>query len=499
MPIISHATLAICCTACIHLAFSRLLNQVSFFALRWIDVCQNHSDGPRVERVLGCFPHVLDLWCGSDFNILGHSWYPSTFSTTPSPRRQCKCLGDCIELIAFACRQPSSMLSKGVPNQRYRLRLYAAMRVGEATNPGPDHLTVTFGVTNPTTIYRKSHLAVDLGVDTLLLSETAATVPVQSQETAAFRRQGFVSVWGQPMLPHRQSDRDAGNDSYKGVAAGVSIHSIHPIRPSRLGDTSDWYEAGRFQQAFIQFPHHEFQLINIYGYPSCGRKAKQHTNQLISHALHIAASTTFPLILCGDFNHHPDDLDSLRPLWDMGFRTAEQLYRQKYGRDMPPTFQESTRHDVAIFSPSIVPLVTKVWVDEQKLVAGHNPLCFEMQLPDSALYKQQWRMPQTWICYDPKKDVIAQHFQPPDFPADSHPLQVWTQAVEDAVHLAIQQDMQQTTDQPAPGLPKSHRGRCRPFQIKKPLCPAVSSQLGMTTIHLQLTSLACALNNSQNR
>ena len=439
-------------------------------ALRSISLVQIQSgDCQLVYWETGCFPHVRDLWCGSDSKVPGNLAAPPTLSHTIETRRQCKHTGRVIDL-RHGTRQLRCKLKSQHQSHQYRLRLHVAERIGEAANPGPTSC-VTFAVTNPTTIYRKSSLATDLGVDTLILSENAATVPVQNLEAAAFRQQGYTTVWGHPMLPHRQSDRDAGNDSHKGVAAGVSIHSLHRIRASNLRDTSDWFEAGRCQHAFIQFPKHEFQILNLYGYPSCKPKARLNTNKLIAHALDRAATNTFPMILCGDLNHHPDDLDSLRPLWEHGFQTAEQIYFRLYGQQLPPTFQEATRNDVAIFSPTIVPFVTRVWVDDQHLVAGHNPLCFEFTLPDTSLHRQQWRLPKTWISFQPKPDLIAKHFQVPDFSNQDHPLQVWSTAVEKAVHSAIQEESSKDPAQETIGLPKSHRGRCQPFKITKTPLP----------------------------
>ena len=430
-----------------------------------------HQNGSNdeVEWEMACFPHVRDLWCGSRFKLPGSLAPLPTFSPTSIPRGQCS-----PDVRGLSQLQPLPRPS----NSRwqfclrlFRLTFYAAIRVGEADNPGPSHTSVKFGVTNPTTIYKKGHLATDLDVDVLLLSETAATVSVQTLESKSFRERGYQTVWGHPMLPHRQTDRDAGHDTFKGIAAGVSTHSRFPIRPTRLRDTSEWFEAGRIQQVFLQFPHHEFQLINIYGFPANDRKAKLKTNQLIDHAISIAMTNTFPIILCGDFNHHPDDLDALKPLWDKGFRTAAQIYQQVTGHPIPPTFQEATSNDVAIFAPSLVPMVQKVWVDNQKLVAGHNPLCFEMHLPNETMFQQIWRLPKTWLSLDPKKEMISKNFQPPNYHNSNNPLLDWSMSVEDAVHHALR-DESDSLDQAGPsGLPRSHRGRCLPPRITQQPCP----------------------------
>ena len=429
----------------------------------------DYGSSGMVEWEMICFPHVRDLWCGNGFKLPGNHAPLPTFSPASIPRGQCSIQTCCID---SSMMHPTPSRSRWIFSnfRSYRLSPYAAIRVGEADNPGPSHLSVKFGVTNPTTVYKKGYLANDLGVDVLMLSETAATNSVQLLESRSFRERGYHTVWGHPTLPHRQTDRDSGNDTFKGIAAGVSTHAKYPIRSTRLGDTSEWFEAGRFQQVFIQFPHHEFQILNIYGYPANDRKARLKTNQLIDHAITVAMTNTFPMILCGDFNHPPDDLEALHPLWERGFMTAAQLYHHFTGFPLPPTFQESTRNDVAIFSPTIVPMIKKIWIDDQKLVAGHNPLCFEMHLPDSDSFQQTWHMPKTWIPLDPNKPLIAKHYVAPNFQNDPNPLLTWSASVEAAVHQAIKEETAQQ-DLPGPtGLPKSHRGRCQtPCITKRPL------------------------------
>ena len=413
----------------------------------------------------GGFPHVIDLWCESSLRVPQHSPARVTISPTSIPGFQCQTIG----FKSNHFPKPRSRLQCSFRQPQYRLRLYVSMRIGEASNPGPSLTTTTvkFAVTNPTSIYQKASLARDLAVDMLMLSETAATCSVQTVESRNFRQYGFDSIWGSPVQPHQHLSAD----SFKGVASGVSMHSVFPIRNSKLSDTTEWYSAGRIMQAFVQFPHHEFQIITVYGYPSNNRQAKYHTNQLLRHAIAQAQMNTFPLILCGDFNHHPDDLECLQCLWDQGFRTAEQLYQQQTGLNLPPTFRDSTRNDVAIFAPSIAAMVTKVWVDDQHHVPGRNPLCFELQLPNTMLFQQTWKLPQTWLPLQPKPELIAKNFVVPDASQDQHPLFAWSQSVEKAVHLALQEDIQCQDSQQFPGLPHNFRGRCKPVTIKKKPLP----------------------------
>ena len=358
---------------------------------------------------------------------------------------------------------------------------FAAVRVGEAKNPGPvlpdseesepaiqaqSAQRLTFAVTNPTLIHQKSHLLNQLGVDTMMLSETAATSKVQSMEQGNFKKLGYSSIWGPPMLPHHHH---APVGSLKGIASGVSNHSRFPIRSSRCQPDSDWSQAGRFLTTFLQLPELEIQIITLYGYPANYQAARLKTNQLLKFAIDSAFQTAFPTIICGDFNHHPNDLDSLQPLWDQGYQTAEQIHLRLTGEQLPPTFQVSTRNDVAIFSPELAKLVVEVWVDQQHLVANHNLLCFALQVPGEPLTHQTWKLPHTWLHLQPKTALIEKYFREPTFVHDKCPLKQWSQAVEKAVHLALKDEISQSNSGQFPGLPKKCRGRCNgPKIVKSP-------------------------------
>ena len=440
---------------------------------------QIHNRAPW-SLVLGQPSHVLDLWCEGKPMGCTSLVRTETYFTAIRNRDQCRFM----DKFSDQSQPFPSQLRSKLPFRHYSFRLdpFAATRIGEAANPGPESvdseesfatpvtrepLRLTFAVTNPTLIYQKSKLPLNLGVDTIMLSETAATSTVQSIETGNFRRNGYTSIWGQPMMPHHHH---APEGSLKGAAAGVSNHSRYPIRVPRVPQDSEWYQAGRILKTFLRLPKHEIQLITAYGYPANHPSARLKTNQLLQFAVDQAFQTTFPTIICGDFNHHPDDLEALQPLWNRGYQTAESIYRKLTGQMLPPTFQVSTRNDVAIFSPELAALITAVWVDEQHLIANHNPLCFSMTIPDKPLHQQTWKLPHTWLHLHPKTHLIEKHFQPPEFTQQECSLETWSKAVENAVHAALKEEILASPTGQYPGLPKKCRGRCKtPKIVKNPM------------------------------
>ena len=406
-------------------------------------------------------PHVLDRWCEGTLMESDPLQQWLTITTASRNRVQCDSLGRIASLRELRSRFRILLVTRS-----FRIAPYAAMRVGEASHPGPPLLPtrVIFGITNPTLIYKKSSLPIDLGVDTLMLAETAATKTVQSIETADFRKLGFTSIWGQPMLPHHHH---ALEGSLKGQAAGVSNHSKFLLRSSHVPSDGEWSQAGRFLDTFVQLPFQEIRILTLYGFPASHAYALQKTNQLLRHAIEIASQTTFPTIICGDLNHHPSDLEALNPLWQKGYRTAESLFQELTGDQLPPTFQEATYNDVAIFPPVLADLVTEIWVDQQDLIAGHNPLCFALQAPSKPLFRQTWKLPKTWLHLDPKKELVAQNFCPTDYTQSTNPLHQWSHDVEVAVHQALKHEIGQSGSSQFPGLPKQCWGRCQPPKLVK--------------------------------
>ena len=241
------------------------------------------------------------------------------------------------------------------------------------------------------------------------MKETSATQAVQAIETPKLRALGYHSVWGHPVPPQLHSGPD---ESLRGAAAGVSTHSRFPCRSSAQKDDTDWFYSGRCQQVFVQFPNLEIQICNMYGFPASTAQARGKTNTLFEHVICRSRHSTHATMICGDFNHHPDQLDAMTMLRNLGFKTIEELHFELKGTQLPATYGNSTRNDVAILSPSLSNLVTDVWVDDSKIFAGHNPLCFQLQIPATELYTQHWKIPTPWISLEPETSWIEKFYNP---------------------------------------------------------------------------------------
>lgn len=368
-------------------------------------------------------------------------------------------------------------------------------RIGEALNPGPDGCSscpsdqdnpslINIVITNPTAVYQKARCLNELSGDLLMLSENSATTQVQTLMSKEFKQLGYKSIWGHPAA---QQIRDGNPNSLRGAAVGVSVHSKLPVRPARLTPDTDWYTSGRFLHCFVQLPGLEIQVCTVYGLPASVATAKTKTDSLLEHAHHAIRHTTFPALICGDLNHHPSTLESWSALRAAGYVSAEELYIRKTGQPLPPTYGDSTCNDVCLLSPTLAQFVKDISVDQQKLVAGHNPLLVSFELPGVQIYRYDWQLPHPWINFQPRPDLIEQHYQPifniagdrvsGDNHDDLHLLQIWSATVEKAVHEAIAAESRQDpANQPHQGLPHRCRGRCQPRKfIHKPMPQSIKA------------------------
>eukprot|EP00438_Fugacium_kawagutii_P006260 Skav225533 [mRNA] locus=scaffold144:568552:573362:- [translate_table: standard] len=248
------------------------------------------------------------------------------------------------------------------------------------------------------------------------------------------------------------------------------MHSTYPLRQDFQTEVGPWEQAGRFLRGFVQCQQLEIQVCTIYGFPSSVTQSKQRTNELLTHAIHQAALTSMPTIFAGDLNHPVDNLQVMTQLRAQGYRTIQDIYLERTGHNLDPTFGTSTSNDTAILSPQLCALVQDIWVDNDKWLSGHNPLCFTMDIPSKGLHHMQWKLPQSWLPLEPDAEEVAKHYHSSPWMNSQHPglhpLQAWAVSTEQAVHHALKvQHAKDPVRWPVNGLPRAYRGRCQPRKL----------------------------------
>ena len=401
------------------------------------------------------------------------------------------CLGFTQEQFCSSSSLSSSPIALSLRSYLYRSRCtgfrlappkigwqcwFVGFRFGEAQNPGPSQIDATtrvrFTTLNPTAIFQKESVLTEIGHEVYLLSENSATATVQAKMNHTLRQCGFQSIWGHPAPPHRVDvDADADNQYIRGAPVGVSIHSSFPLIPSRVESEQDWVQVGRLFRGYVQIGHWQIQLIVLYGLQASQPSAKDRTDQLLQAAARMALEVNIPTIIGGDLNHRPSHLATWKTLQAHGWSETGLLHEQMYGTPLPPTYLQNTTPDVIMISPDLLPHVKNVTVDHSGWVAGHHPLTVELHLPFSTPLKTTWRLPKSWIPFDPQqnlfnKQYVRRSFTPQEFERvkeePSWGIRTWSKRIEQSVHFAIaDHHASDPFRQPFTGLPKAAQGRCQ--------------------------------------
>ena len=357
---------------------------------------------------------------------------------------------------------------------------YRAVRIGEAQNPGPNNLSCGHHTkmifANPTAVNKKVPTLLELQPDILCLAETSATQLVQQASTAEFRSQDFASLWAPPVPPHAATIHESA--AFRGAATGVSIHAKWPLRPSRI-DMPAEIDPLRFISGIVEIGIFKMHIITLYGYPKPQRDAHIKTDKLIAAAARAADEVGLPTIIIGDFNHPPEKIPAVRSLKQIGYLTTADLYQQLYNQEMPKTCREATCNDQAILHPDLIPYISQIRVDKDKLFGDHDPVELLLKIPEVRPCKQILRTPKTWTQYEPEKFRVEDNFisfakehslplESPDQTLTPDALKLWAMGVEASVKKAIyDQHLYDPDRYPQPLLPKECLGRANDIKIKK--------------------------------
>ena len=357
---------------------------------------------------------------------------------------------------------------------------YTAVRVGEASNPGPGelHSSVRLTQVNPTSVYQKSDLLMTQG-DVVLCAETSATQAVQIQEKAVLRKLGYATVWSPPQPAQRHTIQ--ATEDLRGKAAGLMVMSKFPVRAAHHSEPLAMWRAGRYLRSFLTIGSLTVQIVQIYGYPSCHADSRYMTNELCRHACAEAMQLDMPTLYAGDFNHPPASLPALQVLLAKGYTSSQQLYGRLYQREQPPTCRDATYNDGFLLCPTFVHWVRSITVEEQYLFADHTPVQLDIQFPVEMPTRYIWRLPQSWTAYAPSPRDLEEQYSLRRTAAPTSFVQ-WANNCEQAVHGALQiSHNRDPLKQPYPGLPRRARGRCQPRKrvqvpLFQPIRPAGTFQ-----------------------
>ena len=385
-------------------------------------------------------PHVLDRWCADGVKI-------------GSGR-------ECIQKIKFI-KLSQAAFGGILP--------HGTRRIGEAKNPGPLTQHINIASINPTSVANKKDefhiLSQTHDVHLIAAAETTATLETQTSFSGIARQIGYNTIWSPPVMP--QKIRLDGQASRRGRVGGVALFSKFPCRRSWDSLPKPWDTSTRIVHSLVQFGHLWVQVFVIYGLAMPNKGAKDFTDELFHQACEQSRLLPLPTIFIGDFNQDVHSLADFPWLHDMGYRSLQQIFREKYLEEMPPTCKEATSPDTAIISPDLIHLIDKISVVKTGLFDTHDPVIFRLNIPKNQLCRHKIPLPHSWIEFPVTKSDLQEFENDIDWDEIKN-LQDWGEAMEGMVDMVLQIDHDENPKVAiVPKLPKRCKGRCKPVSLKK--------------------------------
>ena len=345
------------------------------------------------------------------------------------------------------------------------------VRIGEATNPGPesdDHLIVNFAITNPTSIVSKfphySKLTDSYNIHVHGVSETSATLIAQKSFQSKMKQLGMQSIWSKPVAAH--TERLDRKESFRGKASGVALFSKFSMRMVASTVPEDLLTTSRIVHGIIYFGAFPIQVMQIYCLPKTVEGSSSFNNRLLTAAYQAIQEFPIPSIIMGDFNAEPDAFDICDHMAEVGYINLIDHFRHMYGTEMAATCRDVTRTDYAFLSHELRPFVRAIAVKNEKCFDTHEPVMFTVGLPATPLFRRKLIMPQSWISLDLDEEQFEELYlqQVLNYGSPST-IEEWGNRVENLIQASfIQKQVQQGICNPKP-LPKKFLGRCQPPKV----------------------------------
>lgn len=295
-----------------------------------------------------------------------------------------------VSLGMWKCRLGSNPRS-----WKFLLLIFSLMRLGEASNPGPDgqfENVFTLGTCNPSGLRNKSHyFASQLSDgDLWMITETHFFGKDVSRFRAGLRAAGgryrYCVTDEASTRPCLQSQ-----NAWKGVAA----ISCYPTRMLPSAQPKCLMDSGRCLLTTTLVSDCWISGATIYGEPD-GHLYPCHlrNNEFLLHhaAAQICHLTSGLRFLAGDWNVEQNALPAFDILVRAGFREIQDLLLERWGHTIVPTCKHATRKDFLYLSPELQDLLLDGCV-------------LDDVLPDHAALIAKFRSPRTrpscWVWPQP--------------------------------------------------------------------------------------------------
>ena len=264
------------------------------------------------------------------------------------------------------------------------------LRLGEASNPGPDFW---LGTVNPTGMRGKEAVLADLPRGVWGVTETHLSGVNMRTVTTALKRSAFQKsrqiqcITGAP-LPLRARSQSAG------TWAGVLTFGDALIRDVQIQWPTHEYQQGRVM--ITQAWHGPFSLLGacMYGWakgPTWPQAQRDTTRLFQTLVQEIGLSRGGPRYIMGDFNHPLEDLEGWQILQEQGWKDSQDLANELWGQEYKYTCKGRTITDHILLSPELIRLVRAV--ETWEWFADHAALGIRLEIPCMNLTQTVWNLP----------------------------------------------------------------------------------------------------------
>ena len=361
--------------------------------------------------------------------------------------------------------------------------MFFAMRIGEASNPGPSQQSTRVVICNPAAILRKVCDLMRCDGNIYLVSETSATSATQTVVKHEMSKFKFSCFWSPP-VPSKTVTDDF-RPSFRGEAVGTLIACNIPARTARVDIPPALQNSLRFCCNITRIGNLEVFVVALYGFQRKTVQGQKLNDLLLTHIFQLISQVGLPFLIGGDFNEPPMKLPIFDCYRDMGAVEAFHLYQCRFGNELPPTCNDCTRNDTLILHPALAQRVVNMSVDKDLQMDVHVPLCIDFDISTVIPPGLQWKAPKSWAPLQPDTEIMEKFYLEcrssyqnkfdniSNIDEVDTALHAWSQAVEFSVDKTIQHAHR--TDplrNPLPCLPSSFKGRCSKKCLQQSVNPS---------------------------
>ena len=225
-------------------------------------------------------------------------------------------------------------------------------RIGEAAVPGPNDVTFSIGVCNPSGLGAKAHLFdAQERADVWLVSESH----LSSVGLRSFRRSLRALQSPYRWIVHGYPVQPRSVVSEIGQWTGVACISKHPSRALVHGWEDGINMTSRIVGSTTFCCNTWLTGVTVYGTPvgPTHPNAKQVTERLLSEAIQRIVQAVGCRFVAGDWNCDHSSLEGVAQLRALGFQDVQDLEFQRSAQCPWPTCRGKTRRDFLFVSPEL--------------------------------------------------------------------------------------------------------------------------------------------------